>query len=303
VDDGESAYIWRVGFETDADKISIRLLSGVGYRFVVNGQYATLDPFSFAGGGLNYVTLDFGSVDSRLILVESYSAGGFIAVNVAPAYKVSAPNLSNKRIIVVGDSFTEGIGVTVPGDGYTAYMSAYLGVPDVWSSGSGGTGYTNSGTGQYNFAGRITDWTSHSPDIVLFAGGINDVDGGGYQAAVLDIISDTATALPDAIILVLGAFSGSTGPNSTVLTKEGKIKSDTESLGNPLVKFIPVSTDVPDPWVNGTGYVGATTGTGNSDIVTGSDGTHPSDYGHKYLGKRAADAIVKALRQMEIDIS
>lgn len=302
VDGGESANTWRVAFDTDADVVSIGVLTGVGYRFIVNNEYISKSEFTFASGGIQYLTLDFGSSENRTIMVEGYSAGGFTAAAVDLNYKIYKSNLSDKRIIVVGDSFTEGTGATIPAAGMKTYLADYLGVPDLWASGSGGTGYTNSGSGQYNFAGRLTDWTANAPDIVMFMGGINDVDNSGYQAAVQAVIHNTRLALPDAIIMVFGTFAGSTGPGSTIIDKENKQKAAVLAEADPLTVFIPISTDIP-AWVTGNGNTGAQNNSGNADIVVGSDGTHSSNYGQKYYGKREADAAVAALRVLEIALS
>lgn len=47
--------------------------------------------------------------------------------------------------------------------------------------------------------------------------------------------------------------------------------------------------------ITGTGKQGTTTGNGNADRYTGSDGTHPTSPGHVFLGKRVAQILTAAL--------
>jgi hypothetical protein len=69
-------------------------------------------------------------------------------------------------------------------------------------------------------------------------------------------------------------------------------------MADPLTAFVPVSTDPGGAWVSGTGYVGNAHGDGNSDWLTSSDGTHPTDEGCATLGRRYAHAALAALDAM-----
>lgn len=53
---------------------------------------------------------------------------------------------------------------------------------------------------------------------------------------------------------------------------------------------------VGNSYLTGSGKVGATTGYGCCDIVVGSDGTHYTDYGHRYLASVCASALITALK-------
>ena len=50
-----------------------------------------------------------------------------------------------------------------------------------------------------------------------------------------------------------------------------------------------------DGWQLGTGRTTSVSGTGNSNIYIGSDGVHPVQAGHDYLGMRAAHAVTEHL--------
>ena len=57
-----------------------------------------------------------------------------------------------------------------------------------------------------------------------------------------------------------------------------------------------IDTLNPVPWVYGDGYAAHTTGLGNSDLITNSDGTHPSPYGKEYYAWRIAQGIISTGR-------
>lgn len=51
--------------------------------------------------------------------------------------------------------------------------------------------------------------------------------------------------------------------------------------------------EVGQPVIYGSGYSGATTGYGNADVLTSSDGTHLTDGGHKVLARAVAQQITR----------
>lgn len=301
VDDGYNATAYRVAFATDAPVVNIGVLGGSAYRFIVDGSYVSLTSTVVATGGVQFVELDFravGGSKQRIIQLEGQNASGFYGVAVPPSYPVQQLPPSPK-IIFVGDSFTLGAVIPNAADGYARVAGDFLGVPDTRLSGIGGTGYTKTFNNEHNFAQRLTDWTTKDPDVVVFAGGLNDDDNAAFQPAVLALLQATRTALPETIILVLGVFPAATGPNAAVLSKEHKIAAAVTQFADPYTRFIPVATDPAGAWVTGTGRVGAPTGVGNSDQITGVDGTHPSVYGHLFYGQRATKEILSALRSLQ----
>ncbi|MEN9925501.1 MAG: hypothetical protein RL268_1627, partial [Pseudomonadota bacterium] len=50
-----------------------------------------------------------------------------------------------------------------------------------------------------------------------------------------------------------------------------------------------------DPWFFGTGRQGTVVGDGNRDWAIGSDTTHPTIEGHRYLAHRLAKGIAAAI--------
>ncbi|MCE7071027.1 SGNH/GDSL hydrolase family protein [Dyadobacter sp. CY327] len=288
---GEQGTLWRIILNSDATQISF-LVQGysIPYRFIVNGQYVTAGTSSSSVGGNEYLTLTFANSQMREIAIESGLGYLFIATYVGPTFSIWKPT-TGKRVVFVGDSFTETTGATFAPNGYARVAGDFLGVKDVVASGVGGTGYTNNASTKYTFLQRLQDWTTNDPDMVVFAGGINDANDALLEPAVSVVLRETRRILPAVPILVLGAWSGSSGPSATIIGVENKIKAAVTAINDPYIRFIPVSTDTRGAWISGTGRVGAPNGTGNSDIYTSSDGIHPANEGHFYLGYRVAVSI------------
>jgi hypothetical protein len=128
--------------------------------------------------------------------------------------------------------------------------------------------------------------------VLLIVGSGNDDSfaASTLQADALATFQAYRAALPTVLVIVLGVDAGSTGPSAGRLATEAAVKAAFTAWADPNSYFIPVSNDPAGSWFSGTGYVGATTGTGNRDRY-GQDGAHPNDAGHLFRGRRIADAI------------
>lgn len=175
-------------------------------------------------------------------------------------------------------------------------------------TGSAGFGVFPQGTGgtRTRFSPRVAhDVIAQNPDIVVWAGGINDRDftnasiypaGSGTAAAVFRAEVDAclgavAAALPKCRQIVLGPWSPSSSQASSSSSSQNTmaVRSALQAAAA-AYGAIYIDNNV-EPWITGTGKVGSTNGSGNADIYTGSDGTHPSDAGHEYMGRRFAAAV------------
>lgn len=286
---------YAVEFTTNADVFELWIKgSGGRSRFSVNGQRATFDPMVEVGpgsGSLYHVKVQFASAATRVIRWDS-PFGLFGGVRVAPPYTVTPPTgiTDGRRIIVIGDSFTEGTGALSSIDGYASLAGYGVGIDDVWASGSGATGYLNNGSlaGKTTFRGRAqNDVLRWNPDLIVVAGGIND---GAFTAAQITTEAGLLFAMlkagaPDARIVVLSPFWPNGTTVASILPISAAINSAAVAAG---LQFIDMVTD---PWITGSGKVGTPNGTGNADLYISSDGTHPSPAGHVYIGGRIAAAM------------
>lgn len=289
---------YAVEFITDADAFEVWVYATGGRsRFTVNGQRATLDPMAAlpSNGSLYYYKVQFASAATRVIRWDSpYSAFG--GVRVGAAYSVTPPTgiTDGKRMIVLGDSFVEGVGALSPIDGFAPLAGYGLGHDDSWASGSGSTGYLAVGgvAGKVTFRSRAqNDVLRWNPEVIVVAGGLND---GAFTAAQLTAEAGLLFAMlkggaPDAQIVVLSPFWPNSLTIATILPVAAAIQAAALTARLPYVDMLT------DPWITGSGKVGATNGTGNADIYISSDGAHPSPAGHVYIAGRLAAAVLLAL--------
>ena len=305
---GAQGTCWRAECIVDAAMVAFRVgPTAVPYRFLVDDQYVdTIGTQTLSARGVTweYILLDFTSVGGkkrRRITVEGALTCAFDGAVVAEGDAVTAPATDNAILmIIIGDSLVYGAGAAHRADSWAVTMGDYLGVRNTWASGSGGTGWIAGPPRAYSFRERMADWVSYSPDVVVFAGGFNDRGraAASVAAEVTTCLRETRKTLPTAPIFVFGTPAGATGPSHEILEVERAVQTGTAALRDPLTRFIAISTDRDGPWIGGHGKIGLPSGDGNSDTLTSPDGVHPSDEGHAFLGRRAADAIIKDLARI-----
>ena len=313
---------WMVTFATDADVVEFKIskpTAGRGYRFIIDGQYADLapsDPSGVGGGSASYIKLTFASRKTRTITIEAAPGTQlfFTHVAVGPTASISYPGGSaDLTALFAGDSFLEGLN-NLPSPLYSFAMpdraARRLGIRRFFNLAIGTTGYVNNGS---NNRRKLVDQINHdwsrfqvySPDLIVIANGYNDQPSMSSNAALLANAKAQALAawqaarslFPDALIVVCGVFAGKRNLDVDTLALENGIKAQFDAWADPFSMWVPITTDV-SPWQFGTGRVGATTGDGNSDVTTGADNLHPSDYGQDYMSLRLASAVRQGIARM-----
>jgi lysophospholipase L1-like esterase len=269
--------------------------NGGRYRILVDGQIASSDTSLGNTGNLYYQKFTFPTRRQRIITIEGGNVFFFGGLKIGPNDSVYLPSAApQQRVIIVGDSFTEGTGATGPFRAWSHIAADALGW-DGWSSGSGSTGWATAGSNQAKFVDRLTaDVINRSPDIVVFAGGINDETYYGsngsaaYTAQVEACLDALLIGLPnlDQIVIV-----GPWWPSSAANANRDGVRA---VLQQAAADYGAIWID-PKGWITGTGRVGTTTGTGNADLYTSSDGTHPSTAGHAYLARRFVEDYQRQL--------
>lgn len=159
--------------------------SGTAFRVYVadnSGGWAAIsaaETRSQAADGNGYRDLvTMGAAGTYRIRIE-FSGGLLFGVRTIPSDTVAKIAATRKRYIVVGDSFTEPTisdgGDHFTGLGWVQYLAHLTGY-DIWSAGSGGTGYVTTNGARPKFRDRLAaDVLAQDVDGVIFAGGINDI--------------------------------------------------------------------------------------------------------------------------------
>ena len=142
-------------------------------------QYLTAGPTIVGDNTNEYHLVTMGAAGRYRVRIELDGNARFFGINVGATDTVRGTRPYARRMIVVGDSFTEPTIIdpnpTVGGQGWVQQLSLMLGVNGI-SCGLGGSGYLNPGPGGKTFRQRSADWLAYlrPGDVLVFAGGIND---------------------------------------------------------------------------------------------------------------------------------
>jgi hypothetical protein len=315
VDPGAAGTYWRVEMMVDAIAPAFRVgVSTARYRFIVNGQYVALDGITTlsSSGTYEYITLDFTAVGGRAlrhIVVEGVDNCGFDAVAVGPTESVF---VADRGDVIngthIGDSYAQGTiaddATPQRGDGMVPYFADLVGIKNMVASGSGGTGWATANAA-YNFGQRVTNGDlalCGTPDVVFFQGSYNDRNNtpATVTTNALAAMRLARTTYPFALIVVFGAFAGSTGPSSNVAGIEAAIASAYASFADAFSMYIPISpaTNSIASMINGTGSTAAPASNGNADVYMGADLIHLNLAGNAFAGKYMASRYAAALASL-----
>lgn len=295
----QSAIYWSVEFWHDGTSLDIITEAGGSLKcgIAVNDQY-----IATAGTSTNITNeavnnLAFGSRAVRKIRVDFDGAMSFIGVNVGPTESIWNTGRSPKKVAVFSDSFGTGTGASRAALAWSACAGQLLGgYFDFQSCSIGGCGYIEAGGGAKIRDHLVADLTQTTYDAIVFASGINDrpYTTAAIQAEALACFRLARATCPNAPIIVLGPWAGSTGPDATIIAVENAIAAAVTAFGDALTTFVPVCTAT-QPWIYGTGRVSSPAGSGNSDVYTGgtsgSDSTHPNTSGHLHIARRFVAAL------------
>jgi len=172
-----------------------------------------------------------------------------------------------------------------------------LGCDFVYDNSDAGIGYiASSTTGTIRTHLNLTQVTEVPIDYVIIAAGFNDRATATATLSPEALLTwQTARALyPNAKIIIITAWNDRSAGAFTTANENAFI-SQFKAWADPNSVLIRPLGSEPFAWVSGTGYVGATTGTGNSDLYICSDQTHPTPIGMMHYVDKIASAVRTAL--------
>jgi lysophospholipase L1-like esterase len=185
----------------------------------------------------------------------------------------------------LGDSLTVGVGAP-PERGYAWQTAERLGWPIALVEGVSGSGFLAPGLGE-PMPDRVPAVVAAQPDVVVVAGGTNDVFWGfppdDVERAAAELLADLRAGLPDAAVVVVGplptSFEGVDAPNPT----REAVRSAAEAAGvDYLDAGALVGAAVTDA-VQWDGYIS-------------EDGLHPNELGYGVLADALAAEIGALVR-------
>jgi lysophospholipase L1-like esterase len=284
---------YRVEFVADADQLEVATLgNGTVIHIRMDGYVVARLKLPLDGSRrlVRLVWRPAGPERRHRILLECSNGTAFGGVRVPRGQRIAPPREpAGPRMIVVGDSWTDGAGSDGVND--HAYVAGQLlGIRDTWVAGVGGTGYLQDGSQGRHIGARIrSDIIDHHPDVVIFCYGSDDIRFSPQQiaSAASGDWRRVRAALPDARVIVEGPWPAA-GANARAAASDAAIDAALQRAAR--AAGLPYVSPVQDAWIQGTGYVGHRSGTGNSNVLIGPDGIHPSPSGHLYVGNREAAA-------------
>lgn len=202
-----------------------------------------------------------------------------------PPARPSAPTAVQKRIAVIGDSFTGGSPQGGTGDKrWTAVAASLLqggGVDAVMKvDAERGAGYVAKGkrTGQV-FADKIPVTVTSGDSVVVVFGSINDASAtaGQMAHATCDTLRNAEIAAPAAHLVVIGPPSGRADTPPRLLQIRDVVRTRAEELGATFID------PIADQWF-----------VDRPDLI-GADGVHPTDAGHEYMAQKIEPVIAQLL--------
>lgn len=305
----------RVRFALDAPNLELYvrcdpLTTNGGFRLKVDGKYVRLGALGIDAtvGSLRYIPITWGDGSDlhrkpRHYELEFIQNAYFGGVRVANAYRPSPwPQPDGLRVLIHGDSMVmtvvdTGSRESTPTSGCGFVLADILGQSDTWVSDSGGTGWFAPNPKTRNwFNDRVgIDVVPAAADVIVEMGGLNDssiagLDQATVQSAVETWLDAVISAKPETVIFM-------TGPIAPTIPTAGdlKIAAAKAAAAAKYPRNVAYVDNLTDPWFFGTGRQGTVVGDGNRDWAIGSDTTHPTIEGHRYLAHRLAKGIAAAI--------
>jgi lysophospholipase L1-like esterase len=208
---GNAVGHYSVEFYHYGTQVEFKFYGNAGnYQILVDDQLVQAAPFVTTNTGSNYFQLiTFGTAAVRKIRFRGYNVA-FGGVNIGTTDQIWPSEKRGPRVVVLGDSFTNGTGSTGgPLTSWASYLAETMGWYDVYHMYAGGSGYTVAGSGT-TFASRVANGViANAPDIVIHAGGHND-DGVATSAALgtaaSSLLAAVKAGLPNVQQIVASQF-------------------------------------------------------------------------------------------------
>lgn len=225
-------------------------------RVAIDDVYQTSNLLTYAGSSGN-LTIQLTNPGVHKVRIESQSGALTTNLWITTGAQVWKPPIKgpNPSVVVVTDSFGQGgaSGSWNPDNAF--FQFCILNGLNCNQANVGGTGYENNGSSNYNWLSsyRIADITRFSPDLIIFAGSVND---SGYTPStwansyVLPTLQAARSANPKATEIVFGVTATVTVSLATCQAMESAEASAIAGWADPNVFFIPECSDPAGAWIN-----------------------------------------------------
>lgn len=272
----------RIEVEYEGTRLGILLRNTAGLRGQMFVDGLPVDTFSnaemttdgVASNSVGRITLSFTTARRRVVVLEFEGDSEFVGFDIQPAYPLIFPTANPKgaRVLIAGDSFTEGTGAGTSRP-YTRWLAHLLGWRDVWKCGSGSTGYVTDGSRLALIDRYANDIIAQQAQVVIIAMGLND-----SAQPVVDVVAAAETIWDATLassytqeLIIIGPWPNG-GGNGTIT--QGIIDLDLALAALANAKGVRYISPVQEGW--------------KYTVAGGGDPTHPSPAGHEYIATRIA---------------
>lgn len=306
---GEGTAPYRVGIKTASPNVEFQIpntTADLRYYLIVDGRYVSRAGFKptvgAAGAVETYTKISFGSSAMRTIELELQSGNGpLLNISVEAGYTIAAADPRPLKAIFYGDSQVEAYshGANAAGENYfwspmglSNQIALMLGAA-CENAAIGGTGFlTRGGSNNRNNILQSMDYSlaDEAWDIIFLCLSQNDPwvgNSAGVRANFRASVEKARAAHPQALIVILGSYWS--GASAWMTTMETELFAEAASYNDVGIITVPRTTKAGGAPITGTGYVGATNGSGNSDVLISGDASHltfstnPAQSGHTVL--------------------
>lgn len=171
----------------------------------------------------------------------------------------------------IGDSYTVGLGASGPEHRWTTLVAREEGWRES-NFGEGGSGYITKGMEGTSYLARVDQVIALRPDVVVVAGGQNDISStGDVAAAVRATLLRLRDGLPDADLYVLGPTWPEPEPPSRLLEVDTAARDAAADVAG---RFIPALDLL----------------AGRPELIA-ADGIHANDAGYQVIADRVVAAV------------
>ena len=194
-----------------------------------------------------------------------------------PAVPAPQPADAPPSIAFLGDSLTVGVGAP-PGRGFAWQTAERLGWSIAVVEGFSGSGFVAGGGGR-PMPDRVPAVVAADPDVVVVAGGSNDVFG-GYDAqavgqAATALLTELRAGLPEARIVVVGPFPTSLAELAEPSPVRDAVRAATQTAGAQFVDAGAIVASAVSAQSDWERYISA-------------DGLHPNEQGYEVMAQALA---------------
>ena len=302
-----------IEFMSNCTEIEIIAHNGCTYGIEIDDvQYPNKISFT-----KQYQKLTFTNNKMKHFKIYSNSPTRFYGVVIDT--RASIVSYAKKRPLCIfdGDSIPEGTGSTFSPMWGLSERVCQLMDWDCMNLSYGGTGYVNPGSG-----GRVpigddkrTDIIKHiQPDVMVVACGVNDsITTERTQEKIKQAIDNYYKKLkeiiPNTEVIIISPIApvGIDYQTSNYKFMHEQLKTSAKKYGYCYIDIVFGETYDKQgnllisglgDWKDGTGTTSSQSPTGNRSVYIMSDGTHPSQAGHDFLGEKIANEIYRVYQTL-----